>query len=336
MSSKKKTEEKQDTQTQYGGTSEQQAKQAGTASSVGGTAQVGKEHGETTTDRTGSTTGTGTQQQQQTGQTSTTGKGGSSGTTTQTGTTTGRQQGSTTTTGGGETGYEYGWTDKPGTADTERFREMISGYEGGLDPTIAYQAANAREQVMKLAQNPLGGYTTPESRQAATAAALEQIGSQEGQAFQADAHRRAQEKLQMTGMQGQLAQMTAPLRELLGTQQTQQQTGMTDMTSGGTSQQVGTSEQTNWQDQLSNTLSSLFGTSTQDTQTQDTSRSIQDQLNEQLQASYGESESEDTSTQTGTQSGYQNQQGTGTTTQSQPMWGSIVGGIGNAATSALI
>jgi len=321
---------------QTGSTTDQKATHTGGATSYGGTVSTGKEHQEGTQERTGTTTGT--TKQDQTGQTSTTGKGGSTGTTTQTGTgtTTGRQAGTTTSTGGGETGYQYGWTDKPGTADTERFREMIGGYEGGLDPTIAYQAANAREQVMKLAQNPLGGYTTPESRQAATQAALEQIGSQEGQAFQADAHRRAQERLQMTGMQGQLAQMTAPLRELLGTQQSQQQTGTTDMSTAGTSAQTstGTSEQQNWQDQMSNTLSSLFGTNTQESQ--DMIKNISDQFSEQEQGSYGESTSEDTSTQTGSQTGYQNQQGTGVTTQSQPLLPSIIGGLGSAASSALI
>jgi hypothetical protein len=335
VSSKQKTETKQDTATQYGGQTAQEAKQAGSATSLGGTATAGKEHAESTQDRTGVSKGT--QEQINKGQTATTGKGGSTGTTTQigTGATTGSQQGTTTSTGGGETSYQYGDVDRKGSADIDRFREMIQGHTG-LDPTIAYQAANAREQVMKLAQNPLGGYTTPESRQAATQAALEQIGSQEGQAFQADAHRRAQEALQMTGMQGQLAQMTQPLRELLGTKQAQTQTGTTDMTSAGTSQQAqtGTSEQQNWQDQMSNTLSSLFGTNTQETQ--DTIRNISDQLSQQAQASYGESTSEDTSSQTGSQSGYQNQQGSGTQTQSAPMWGSLVGGIGNAATSALI
>jgi hypothetical protein len=335
VSAKQKTETKQDTATQYGGESQQKAAQTGQATSLGGTATTGKEHQEGTQERTGTTTGTTDQTTK--GQQTTTGKGGSTGTTTQTGagSTTGQQTGTTTSTGGGETTYQYGDVAGKSSADIDRFREMIQGHSG-LDPTIAYQAAHAREQVMKLAQNPLGGYTTPESRQAATAAALEQIGSQEGQAFQADAHRQALENIQMAGLGGQLAQLTAPNRELLGSKQAQTQTGTTDMTSAGTSQQAstGTSEQQNWQDQATNTLSSLFGTNTQ--QTQDLIKNISDQFSQQAQASYGESTSEDTSTQTGSQSGYQNQQGTGTQTQSQPMWGSLVGGIGNAATSALI
>lgn len=243
-------------------------------------------------------------------------------------TTTGTGRQDTTSKTGGSSENIFQFTDRPDTADTKAFRDSLLNYQGVQDPTISYNAANQREQVLRMAQNPLGAYTTPESRQAITQALFSQIGQQEGQSYLQDAFNRSQQKLQTMGLQGQLANMTQPLRELMGTKQSQEasQTGVSSQDQSTANNQMQTQD-----------LSTMTtGSSTQDDMSQ--MKSMTDQISNYFQdafgANVGYSDQQDVShgEQTGEGTSHGTNVGNQTSTSEQPnIWNQVIGGAANMA-----
>lgn len=72
----------------------------------------------------------------------------------------------------------YGWQAHPGSPEINQLKNA----KFLIDPTIPYRSANAREQLDRSFQNPLGGYTTPSMRDAIMRTGRRRIDQDESQA----------------------------------------------------------------------------------------------------------------------------------------------------------
>jgi hypothetical protein len=97
----------------------------------------------------------------------------------------------------------YGWMDTPDSADIKAYRDWTPQ----MDQSISYGAGNAKNQLEKSFNNPLGGYTTPAMRDAALRSGNRQIDQDASQAFRVGQQDVNQQR---GGQLGTLAGMTAP------------------------------------------------------------------------------------------------------------------------------
>lgn len=79
---------------------------------------------------------------------------------------------------------EYGFMEKPQTADYQAFK----GFTPMADPTTQYRFGAAKRDLMQTYQNPMGAFTTPEMREQMTRSGLGELGQQEGQAYREQAY----------------------------------------------------------------------------------------------------------------------------------------------------
>lgn len=80
----------------------------------------------------------------------------------------------------------YGWLTPPETADTTAMRD----FEFGQDPRLSYNFARAAQRLRDTYNNPMGGYTTPQLRDARLRAGYEDLAQEEGQAIREDSYAR--------------------------------------------------------------------------------------------------------------------------------------------------
>lgn len=73
----------------------------------------------------------------------------------------------------------YSWQTPPDTTDVEAMRN----FKFERDPRLPYTFARARQKVEGTYDNPTGGFTTPQIKDANLRTAYEDIGQQEGQAY---------------------------------------------------------------------------------------------------------------------------------------------------------
>lgn len=101
------------------------------------------------------------------------------------------------------TANQYGWNTPPGTADIEALRN----FQFRSDPRLPHTFARARQNVEGTYDNPTGGFTTPQIKDANLRTAYEDIGQQEGQAYREENYGR--QGLDYSRL-ADIAQMTAP------------------------------------------------------------------------------------------------------------------------------
>jgi hypothetical protein len=124
----------------------------------------------------------------------------------------------------------YDWKTAPDTPDTEAFR----GWRPQVDPGLGYQYANAKNQLTSSFNNPLGGYQTPQMRDAQLRTGMRNLNQDESQAFRQGANDvNAQRGTQL----GTLAALTHPQLVQTGS------SGNASGTSSGTSSGTGTTTQ---------------------------------------------------------------------------------------------
>lgn len=97
----------------------------------------------------------------------------------------------------------YGWNAPPDTADVGALR----GFEFESDPRLPYVFANARQKMEGTYDNPLGGATTPQLRDATLRAGYEDSAQNESQAYREENYGR--QALEY-GKLADIAQMTQP------------------------------------------------------------------------------------------------------------------------------
>lgn len=97
----------------------------------------------------------------------------------------------------------YGWQQTPDTKDIEALR----GFQFQADPRIPYTFARQRQQLHESYHNPMGGYSTPQIRDAALRAGDEDSSQNEAQAYREENFGR--QALEY-GKLGQVASLTAP------------------------------------------------------------------------------------------------------------------------------
>jgi hypothetical protein len=286
-------------QQQTHGSQQQQGKQSGTSFGGGFKQNTGQKQGVNINQSVGGQNTVGGGTQQKTGQNVTTGTGTTTGTTNQTGT--------------GKTGYDFKWIDRPETADVTALRN----YKGGIDPTIPYQAAAAKEDLKRFGGAIYGSGAPQTLAEAQQRQGGQEIDQQMAQAYQQDAFRRGQEEL---GKLTNLAGMTQPIREMVG--QTSEQS------------QTGTSGQTTQNQQVQDLNEAIKSENWQDAQNYANSMGVdlQSYIDEGMEANYGETSGDYESS--GTQD--QSMTGSGTQTMTQPsqFWGNMLGAgasIGGAA-----
>lgn len=98
---------------------------------------------------------------------------------------------------------QYGWQQSPDSPDIEAYRS----YKPQADPGIGYQYANQRNKLNSSFIDPLGGYSTPQMRDAQKRTGLRELGQDEAQAHRAGAYDVNQQRM---GQLGSLAALTAP------------------------------------------------------------------------------------------------------------------------------
>src|SRR5688500_3604924 len=116
----------------------------------------------------------------------------------------------------------------PGTADIAAQRN----FQFGSDPRIGYAFARSRKNAAESFANPLGGYTTPQLRDAMLRAGDADSSQQEAQAYAEESH--ARQGLEYA-RRADLAQLTAPRLVTRGN------SGRSSGTSTGASSSSGTS-----------------------------------------------------------------------------------------------
>lgn len=102
----------------------------------------------------------------------------------------------------------YGWQTPPSTADTNAYRDAVNTSYDKADPTIGYAYDQQRSHLMDRYDNPFSANYSPEARDAAQYAGVNDLNQQQGAALQADAFNRKQAKV--GGLAG-VAGMTAPV-----------------------------------------------------------------------------------------------------------------------------
>lgn len=118
----------------------------------------------------------------------------------------------------------------PDTPDIQAYR----AFQPQVDPGLGYQYANARNKLNQSFDNPLGGYATPEMRDAMLRTGNRQLNQDEAQAFRAGTYDVNQQK---AGQLGNLASLTRGTN----TTGTSSGTGTMTGTGTGTTQQSGIS-----------------------------------------------------------------------------------------------
>lgn len=115
----------------------------------------------------------------------------------------------------------YGWQTPNDTADVQ----VLRSHQFQIDPTIGYRVGGAIRRMQDSYQNPLGGYTTPQIRDATMRSQERELMQQGGQQFREGAYDVGN---QQYGQKLAVAGMTAP--RLVQTGSSGQQSG----TSSGT------------------------------------------------------------------------------------------------------
>lgn len=109
----------------------------------------------------------------------------------------------TTTTQNSTTSNAYGWQVPPDTADIAAQR----GFKFQSDPRIPYTFSRAYQRAKDTYDNPTGGASTPQMRDATLRATAEDLGQEESQAYREENYGR--QALEY-GKLADVAQMTAP------------------------------------------------------------------------------------------------------------------------------
>lgn len=104
----------------------------------------------------------------------------------------------------------YGWMTPPDTADVGAMRD----FKFEQDPRLSYSFARAAQRLGDTYNNPMGGYTTPQLRDARLRAGYEDLAQEEGQAVREDSYARQgldyARKVDVAGMtQPRLAQTSS-------------------------------------------------------------------------------------------------------------------------------
>jgi hypothetical protein len=103
----------------------------------------------------------------------------------------------------GNTANTYGWQTPPDTSDISAFR----AYNPQMDPSIAFGAANSKNQLAQSYNNPFGSYQSAATRQAGMQSGDRSIDQNASQAMRAGAYDVSQQRgSQLAGLAG----MTAP------------------------------------------------------------------------------------------------------------------------------
>lgn len=122
----------------------------------------------------------------------------------------------------------YDWLTPPETADMQAVRDFK--FKG--DPRLPYTFARAFQRAKDTYDNPLGGATTPQIRDAVLRATAEDIGQEEGQAYR-------EENFGLQGLnyaqKSDVAQMTSPRLAQTGSSGTGASSGSSTGTSVQTS-----------------------------------------------------------------------------------------------------
>jgi hypothetical protein len=123
----------------------------------------------------------------------------------------------------------FDWKTAPDTPDTEAFR----GWRPQIDPGLGYQYGQARNQLTSSFNDPLGGYSTPQMRDAQQRTGSRNLNQDESQAFRQGAN----DVNTRRGTQlGTLAALNHP--QLVQTGSSGNASGTSSGTSSGTGQTV--------------------------------------------------------------------------------------------------